>query len=129
MCSTSRHAQCLLIELTAASDPALFWSRRWGSSLAWATRKVTGSRSSRAVAEPYGELEQELATEPVLNVNETGWRLNGEKRWIWVFVARASTFYVVAAIQATEVLESLLGTARHNSCAGPTSPLYAELNF
>ena len=25
---------------------------------------------SRAVAEPYGELEQELATEPVLDVNE-----------------------------------------------------------
>ena len=47
----------------------------------------------------------------MLNADETGWRLNGAKRWIWVFVAHAFTFYVVAASRGAEVLETLLGAA------------------
>jgi hypothetical protein len=35
--------------------------------------------------------------EPVLNVDETGWRTNGAKRFLWAFVAARYAVYTVAA--------------------------------
>jgi hypothetical protein len=39
--------------------------------------------ASPAVAAPYQELEKQLKDEPVRNVDETGWRTNGDKRFLW----------------------------------------------
>src|SRR6202162_4919799 len=43
--------------------------------------------ASQAVAAPCQELEQQLKNEPVLNIDETGWRTNGDKRFFWAFLA------------------------------------------
>ena len=64
---------------------------------------------SAAVAEPYQELEAQLKHEPVLNSDETGWRCNGEKRYLWALVAQSFAFYTVAATRSSEVLIHLLG--------------------
>ena len=79
---------------------------------------------SEAVADPYAELEAQLKSAAVLNVDETGWRLNGEKRWIWAFVAPAFTFYVVAASRGVAVLESLLGAAFQGILCSDRLPSY-----
>jgi transposase len=44
--------------------------------------------TSAAVAAPYAELEGALRNEPVINADETGHRTNGDKWWLWTFVAR-----------------------------------------
>ncbi|MGH9626569.1 MAG: IS66 family transposase, partial [Bryobacteraceae bacterium] len=64
---------------------------------------------SRAVEEPIRQLREQLPREAVLNVDETGWRTNGDKRWIWALVAKQFVFYVVASTRGAEVLVSLLG--------------------
>lgn len=64
---------------------------------------------SRAVEQPVGQLQEQLPLEAVLNVDETGWRTNGEKRWMWALGARQFVFYVVARTRSAEVLVSLLG--------------------
>ena len=64
---------------------------------------------SRAVDEPVAELQRQLPGETVLNVDETGWRTSGDKRWIWALVASRFVFYVVASTRGAEVLVSLLG--------------------
>ena len=64
---------------------------------------------SQAVEQPVGQLQEQLPRETVLNVDETGWRTNGDKRWIWALVARQFVFYVVASTRGAEVLVSLLG--------------------
>jgi transposase len=64
---------------------------------------------SQAVAKPCQELEKQLPQEAVLNVDETGWRTNGDKRWIWALVAQQFVFYVVASTRGAEVLVTLLG--------------------
>jgi transposase len=64
---------------------------------------------SQAVAQPVRQLQEQLPREAVLNVDETGWRTNGDKRWIWALVAQQFVFYVVASTRGTEVLVSLLG--------------------
>jgi transposase len=65
--------------------------------------------TSQAVAAPCQELEKQLKNEPVLNVDETGWRTNGDKRYLWAFVAARYVVYTVAATRGSEVLIDLLG--------------------
>src|ERR1700690_605043 len=65
--------------------------------------------ASQAVAAPCQELERQLKDEPVLNVDETGWRTNGVKRLLWAFVAARYVVYTVAATRGSEVLIRLLG--------------------
>src|SRR5438876_3459840 len=65
---------------------------------------------SRAVEQPVGQLQKQLPREAVLNVDETGWRTNGDKRWIWTFVAKQFVFYAVASTRSAAVLVALLGT-------------------
>jgi transposase len=64
---------------------------------------------SQAVAQPVQQLQEQLPREAVLNVDETGWRTSGDKRWIWALVAQRFVFYVVASTRGAEVLVSLLG--------------------
>ncbi len=64
---------------------------------------------SQAVEQPVQQLQEQLPREAVLNVDETGWRTNGDKRWIWGLVANQFVFYVVACTRGSEVLVSLLG--------------------
>ena len=65
--------------------------------------------ASQAVAAPCQELEQQLKNEPVLNIDETGWRTNGDKRFLWAFLAARYVVYTVAATRGSEVLIRLLG--------------------
>jgi transposase len=64
---------------------------------------------SQAVEQPVCELQEQLPREAVLSVDETGWRTNGDKRWIWALVANQFVFYVVASNRSAKVLVSLLG--------------------
>jgi transposase len=65
--------------------------------------------ASQAVAAPCQELERQLQDEAVLNVDETGWRTNGGKRFLWAFVAVRYVVYTVAPTRGSEVLIRLLG--------------------
>ena len=65
--------------------------------------------ASQAAAEPCQELEEQLKDEAVLNVDETGWRNNADKRYLWAFVALQYVVYTIATTRGSEVLVRLLG--------------------
>src|SRR5450432_187290 len=65
--------------------------------------------ASEAVATVCKELEQQLQDEPVLNIDETGWRTNGDKRYLWAFVAAHYIVYTVAVTRSSKVLIAMLG--------------------
>jgi transposase len=64
---------------------------------------------SQAVEQPVQQLQEQLPHQAVVNVDETGWRTNGAKRWMWALVAPQFVFYVVAASRSAKVLVALLG--------------------
>jgi transposase len=68
---------------------------------------------SQAVEARVQQLQAQLPREAVLNVDETSWPTNGDKRWIWALVANQFVFYVVASTRGAEVLVSLLGAVFH----------------
>ncbi len=75
---------------------------RCASQAAW-------EEASAAVAAPYAELEAALTHEPVVNADETGHRTNGDKRWLWTFVAHTFVVYRIATSRSAEVLRAVLG--------------------
>ena len=65
--------------------------------------------ASDAVAAPCQALEDALAHQPVLNGDETGFRTNGAKRYLWVLVAPLFVVYRLAPTRGAVVLRDLLG--------------------
>jgi transposase len=82
--------------------------------------------ASEAVAEPCTELEKQLAHEPVINSDETGYRTNGEKRWLWALVAPAFVFYKIALTRGAEVLVQLLGEVFAGILCSDRCPSYLK---
>jgi transposase len=67
------------------------------------------ARVSDALAAPYHRLQEHVPTEPVLHVDESGWKDCGAKYWIWVFCTTAFSFFVIAKSRSSKVLREVLG--------------------
>lgn len=80
-----------------------------GISMSLGSTQKYWEHASAVVAQPCEELEKQLKNEPVLNSDETGWRNNGDKRYIWALVAHNFVYYTVAATRSSTVLIHLLG--------------------
>ena len=87
----------------------VFLEQLLGISMSLGSTQKCWEQASAAVAEPCQELEQQLKNEPVLNSDETGWRNNGEKRYMWALVASNFVFYTIQKKRSSEVLIHLLG--------------------
>lgn len=64
---------------------------------------------SKSLDTAYTEARRSLSEQPVLNIDETGWRTKGKKRWLWVFVTPALAFFHVATSRSSKVLKEVLG--------------------
>ncbi len=67
------------------------------------------NRISGCLDEPYAELERLLPNEPLVNVDETGHKDNGDRFWTWVFRAEMFTFFRVSPSRGSQVLLDVLG--------------------
>jgi transposase len=82
--------------------------------------------ASAAVATPYAELEAALRAESALNIDETGHRTNGDKRWMWAFVARTFIVYRIAASRGADVLKTVLGETFAGIVGSDRLPTYLK---
>lgn len=82
--------------------------------------------TSAAVAAPYAELETAVRHEAVINADETGHRTNGEKRWLWTFVARTFVLYRIAASRGSDVLQGVLGATFAGILGSDRLPAYLK---
>ncbi|MCL0090332.1 transposase [Dehalococcoidia bacterium] len=62
-----------------------------------------------AVEEPVNALKEQLPQQDKLNIDETGWKKAGKRRWLWTFVALNFTFFQIAQSRGKKVLEEILG--------------------
>ena len=69
----------------------------------------TIARVNDALAKPYEELAEHVPTEPVLNIDESGWKDKGLKYWIWVFCTSMVSFFCIAKSRGSKVLQDVLG--------------------
>jgi transposase len=66
---------------------------------------------SQALAASYTESQTAASTAEQANVDETGWKQAGRRRWLWVMVSVASTVFLVATQRSAKALKRLLGAA------------------
>jgi transposase len=71
-------------------------------------RKLIGKVSS-ALADPYQTLLDMLPKEPVLNIDESGHKENGDRLWTWCFRAACYTFFKISDSRGSDVLIDVLG--------------------
>ena len=55
------------------------------------------------------EVRQSLAEAPNLNIDETGWKCKGKRRYLWVFVSHLVVYFTIAKSRGSKVLKSVLG--------------------
>jgi len=67
-------------------------------------------RVSQALEQPYEQLLQALPDQPLLNVDETGHKDNGERMWTWCFRASLYTVFKIDPTRSADVLIEVLGT-------------------
>jgi len=64
---------------------------------------------SESLALAHETARQALSEQPVLNIDETGWKTQGAGRWLWVVVTPVVAFFHVAASRGAKVLKEILG--------------------
>ena len=69
----------------------------------------TIARVNDALAQPYEELARHVPTEPVLNIDESGWKDKGLRYWIWIFSTSLISFFHIDRSRGSKVLEEVLG--------------------
>src|SRR4029079_13839130 len=66
---------------------------------------------STALAPVYTAIQTHVQAAPVANVDETGWKEAGKRRWLWVMVTALATCFYVATSRNGPALRHLIGTA------------------
>ncbi len=62
------------------------------------------------VFEPYYEqMVEDMRRRPARNIDETGWRINGDNAWLWAFVTKWEAVYHIAATRGHDAALELLG--------------------
>jgi len=64
-----------------------------------------------ALAGPYTAVQASVAAGERANVDETGWKQGGKRRWLWTAVGVLGTLFLVSASRGAKTLTALLGDA------------------
>ena len=65
--------------------------------------------ASAAVAKPVAALAEAIRAEPVVGIDETGWRHRGKRGWLWAVWSRIGTRYRVADTRSGRIGREMLG--------------------
>ena len=68
-------------------------------------------RSAEVLEAPYNELAVSVHSSEAVNIDETSWREDRKKAWLWTTVTRIATVFTIARNRSGEVARALLGSA------------------
>ena len=67
-------------------------------------------QSAASLEAPYNELATSVHQADAVNIDETSWREDRRKRWLWVTVTRLATVFTIARNRSGEIAVALLGS-------------------
>jgi transposase len=77
----------------------------------------------------YTRLIKVLRQQAALHVDETGWRINGDNHWLWVFTNEFITLFVVSHSRGSKVPKALLGKDFEGSVISDFYSAYSPLEY
>jgi transposase len=66
-------------------------------------------RSSEALSEPVEEAREYVKEQPVVHMDETGWREANQKAWLWVAATSLVTVFLIRCSRGGKVAREMLG--------------------
>jgi transposase len=81
----------------------------YGVPIALGSVAALQGQMSRALQAPHGRIGDEVRAAAAKNVDETGWKQAGRKRWLWVAVSTTASYFLVHARRGACALAELLG--------------------
>ena len=61
----------------------------------------------------YEGIKQSIHHSPCVNADETGWRVNGQNHWLWVFTNKDAALYQIDKSRGSKVVDNILGKEYH----------------
>lgn len=86
-----------------------FFEVAFGLRVCRATFARADQRLAQAYLLVYAQLILVIRQAAVVWVDETGWRVGGQRAWLWVFTTATITLYVIDPSRAHHVPENVLG--------------------
>lgn len=77
----------------------------------------------------YHRLLIVMRQQAAVHVDETGWRVNGDNHWLWVFISDAVTLYVLSHSRGSKVPKALLGPEFTGSLISDFYSAYSPLDY
>lgn len=87
------------------------------------------ARISRWLGVEKGVLLEAIRGSPQVHVDETGWRLDGKKSWVWALVNERLAYYHVDRSRARKVLKGLLGPDFDGTLISDFFSVYLKLPY
>jgi transposase len=81
----------------------------FGARLASGTVDAILGRTATALAEPHEDLLDHIRCAPAVNIDETGWRLNGKRRTLWGAITPVAAVFRIAPDRHEREAHALLG--------------------
>ncbi len=91
------------------SDIKAFFDDVLGCPIARSTVQNSIFRVSAALAQSHEEVLKELPKQQSLNIDETGWKDNGQRHWVWAFCTKLIACFVIRDSRGCKVLRDILG--------------------
>lgn len=83
----------------------------FGIPISVGTVDALQGQMSRALEAPHREVAAQVRQAAAKNVDETGWKQAGQKRWLWAAVTATAALFVIHARRGAAGLRVLLGEA------------------
>jgi transposase len=81
----------------------------FGIGISTGTVCNAAERVSNACLPVAGAIKQYVSSALTLNIDETGWKYQGKRRYLWTFVAPRAVFFHVSPSRGAKVLREVLG--------------------
>ena len=76
----------------------------------------------------YADLLRLMRQQSVLHVDETGWKVNGDNHWLWIFVNDVVALFVLSKSRGSKVPKALLGDAFEGTVISDFYSAYSPLD-
>ncbi|MDP2811102.1 MAG: IS66 family transposase [Rhodocyclaceae bacterium] len=97
-----------------------------GESFSAQSIKDCAHRVGKELEPDYKDLESELRNSDVVGGDESGWRINGGKFWLWLFCTANRVFITIEKSRGREVIAKIFGTQFDGTFISDCLQVYRE---
>lgn len=84
-------------------------------------------QASQLFGSTYADLIRLMRQQQVVHIDETGWKVNGDNHWLWVFVNEVVALFVLSKSRGSKVPAALLGEAFEGTIVSDFYSSYSPL--